>query len=80
VLWCSIPLSTITSWRSVLVVEETRVPGENHRSVSSEKLITQRCIEFALILVKNLLYLQKTFNIMKIIFRFSSNPLWRKSW
>ena len=34
-LWCLTPLSTIFqllfSWRSVLLVEETRVPEENHR-------------------------------------------------
>ena len=29
-LWCLMPLSTIILWRSVLLVEETRVPGENH--------------------------------------------------
>jgi hypothetical protein len=32
--WWLTPLSTIfsvTSWRSVLLVEETGVPGENHR-------------------------------------------------
>jgi hypothetical protein len=28
-LWCLMPLSVI-SWRSVLLVEETKVPGENH--------------------------------------------------
>jgi hypothetical protein len=27
------------SWRSVLLVEETRVPGENHRSVASHRQI-----------------------------------------
>ena len=26
------------SWRSVLLVEETEVPGENHRPVASETL------------------------------------------
>ena len=37
-LWClnvtfnNIP---VISWRSVLLVEETRVPGENHRPVTS---------------------------------------------
>ena len=41
-LWCLTPLSTIfqyffifISWRSVLLVEETGVPGENHRSAAS---------------------------------------------
>ena len=38
-LWCFTSLSTIfysvISWRSVLLVEETGVPGENHRSVTS---------------------------------------------
>ena len=35
-LWCSTPLSTIFQlYRSVLLVEETGVPVENHRSVSS---------------------------------------------
>ena len=35
VLWCLIPLSTISvmSWRSVFLVKETGVPGENHRHV-----------------------------------------------
>ena len=26
---------SVISWRSVLLVEETRVPGENHRPVAS---------------------------------------------
>jgi hypothetical protein len=29
----------VISWWSVLLVEETDVPGENHRSVSSKKLV-----------------------------------------
>ena len=33
-LWCLMPLSTI-SWQAVLLVEETRVPRENHRPVTS---------------------------------------------
>jgi hypothetical protein len=36
-LCCFTPLSIIfqLSWRSVLLVEETGVPGENHRPVAS---------------------------------------------
>jgi len=37
-LWCLTPLSTIfsvISWRSVLLVEETGLPGEKHRPVAS---------------------------------------------
>ena len=36
-LWCLMPLSTIfqLSWHPVLLVEETRVPGEIHQSVAS---------------------------------------------
>ena len=37
-LWCLTPLSTIfwvISWVSALLVEETGVPGENHRSVAT---------------------------------------------
>ena len=37
-LWCLMPLSTIfqfLSWQSVLLVEETRVPGEKHQHVAS---------------------------------------------
>ena len=26
---------SVISWRSILLVEETRVPGENHRPVTS---------------------------------------------
>ena len=35
-LWCSTPLSIFSaiSWRSVLLVKETGVRGENHRSVA----------------------------------------------
>ena len=29
-LWCLMPLSTIFQWCSLLLVEETGVPGENH--------------------------------------------------
>jgi len=39
-LWCLTPLSTIfqlhRGW-SVLLVEETRIPGENHRPVASHR-------------------------------------------
>jgi len=41
-LWCLMLLSTIFQycfifilWMSVLLVEETRVPGENHQSAAS---------------------------------------------
>jgi hypothetical protein len=36
-LWCLTPLSTISviSWWSVLVVEDTRVSGENHRPATN---------------------------------------------
>ena len=34
-LWCSTLHSTIISKQSVLLVEETEVPGKNHRLVSS---------------------------------------------
>jgi len=27
--------SSVLSWRSILLVEETRVPGENHRPVAN---------------------------------------------
>jgi hypothetical protein len=33
-LWCLTPISTI-SWHSVLLVEETRLAGENRRPVAS---------------------------------------------
>jgi hypothetical protein len=33
-LWCLTPLSVI-SWWSVLLVKETGVPGEKHRSVAT---------------------------------------------
>jgi len=33
-LWCLMPLSVI-SWWSVLLVEETGVPRENHRPITS---------------------------------------------
>jgi hypothetical protein len=49
-LWYLKPLSTISviSWRSVLLVEETRVPGENHRHVVCywQTFITQGFIEY----------------------------------
>ena len=35
-LWCLMPLSTIFQWRSVLLVEETRVSGENNWPVASQ--------------------------------------------
>jgi hypothetical protein len=36
-LWCLTPFSNISviSWRSVLLMKETGVPGENHRPVAS---------------------------------------------
>jgi len=48
-LWCLTPLSTIfqlnRGWRSVSLVEETGVHGENHRPVASDlrKLVIMRC-------------------------------------
>jgi hypothetical protein len=45
VLWCLTPLSTIFNlhvyhaWQSVLLVEETRVPGEKHQPVVSILII-----------------------------------------
>jgi hypothetical protein len=42
-LWCLTPLSTIflfISWRSVLLVGETRVPGENHRQSASHNVVS----------------------------------------
>ena len=35
-LWCLTPLSTIL-WRSVLLVEENVIPGENHRPATSHR-------------------------------------------
>ena len=38
--WCLTPLSTIfhiISWRSVLLMEETGVPGENHQPAASHR-------------------------------------------
>jgi hypothetical protein len=29
--------SSVISWRSILLVEETGVPGENHRNVTSHR-------------------------------------------
>ena len=41
-IFCNVTLNNILviSWRSVLLVEETRVPGENHRPVASRHLQT----------------------------------------
>ena len=41
---------SVISWRSVLLVEETGVPGENHRPVASHRqsFITYCCIEYTL--------------------------------
>ena len=36
---------SVISWRSVLLVEETRVPGGNHQPVASH-FITYSCIEY----------------------------------
>jgi len=35
---------SVISWRPVLLVEETEVPGENHRSVGSHCLVQFRII------------------------------------
>jgi hypothetical protein len=38
---------SIISWRSVLLVEETGVPGENHRPAASHRqTLSQCCIEY----------------------------------
>ena len=39
VLWCLVPRnnSPLMLWWSVLLVEETGVPGENHRTVASHR-------------------------------------------
>jgi hypothetical protein len=34
-VWCITPLSKVLSWRSGLLMEETGIPGENHRPVTS---------------------------------------------
>ena len=41
-LWCLMPLSTIfqLSWQSVFLVEETRVPRENHRQALSHNVLS----------------------------------------
>ena len=40
---------SVISWRSVLLVEDTGVPGENHRSVAStDKLLLHNVVHIAL--------------------------------
>jgi len=40
---------SVISWRSVLLVEETEVPGENHRpAVSHGKTLSHNDVHFAL--------------------------------
>jgi hypothetical protein len=39
-LWCLTPLSTVISWWSVLLMEEIRMPGENHRPAASHLQIS----------------------------------------
>jgi hypothetical protein len=36
---------SVTSWRSVLLVEKTGVPGENHRPVASQEAASQDFIQ-----------------------------------
>jgi hypothetical protein len=36
---------SVISWRSVLLVEETRVPGENHRPVASHRQTLSHNVE-----------------------------------
>ena len=41
---------SVISWRSVLLVEETRVPGENHRPVASHRqTLSHNVVHLALI-------------------------------
>jgi hypothetical protein len=45
---------TVISWRSVLLVEETGVHGENHRSVASHwKTLSHNVVHLALIEIRN---------------------------
>ena len=38
---------SVISWRSVLLVKETGVPGENHRPAASQtNFITKYCIQY----------------------------------
>ena len=48
------------SWRSVLLVEETEVPGENHRSVLSDNTMDKRKS------TNNYMYLQNTTQKTKV--------------
>jgi hypothetical protein len=51
--WCLMPLSTYISaisWRSVLLMEETGVPGENHQPVVSHwQTLSHNVVDLALI-------------------------------
>jgi hypothetical protein len=38
-LGCLTPLISVISWRSVLIVEQTGVPGENHRPAALTNFI-----------------------------------------
>ena len=37
---------SVLTWQSVLLVEETEVPGENHRHVESVTNFITKCIKF----------------------------------
>jgi hypothetical protein len=44
---------SVISWRSVLLVEETRVPGENHRPVASHwQVFSDNVVQLALIEIR----------------------------
>ena len=56
--WCLMPLSTISvvSWRSVLLVEESRVPRENHWPASSDwQTLSHNAIPFVIDFVPELI-------------------------
>jgi hypothetical protein len=85
-LWCLTPLSAIfqlpcISWRPVLLVEETGIPGENHRTVASHWQILMQWIflyiaRVVVVVIVEQLDLQLLMQSMSITTKaVSSNPV-----
>jgi len=67
---------SVISWRSVLLVEETGGPGENHRPAASHwQTLSHNVVHLALIEIRTLFVLEILFYTKTIIVKFNIDSL-----